>query len=80
MKAIMRCMAVALTLLTANLAFGQAAAPAGSTGVCKDGSFSTAASKSGRVGDTREYRRGTRMLARPRQPSPQQRLRQPSLL
>jgi hypothetical protein len=47
MKAIMRCMAVALTLLTANLAFGQAAAPAGSTGVCKDGSFSTAASKSG---------------------------------
>jgi hypothetical protein len=46
MKAAVRVMAVALGLLGAQLAAAQAV-PAGSTGQCKDGTYSTAASKKG---------------------------------
>jgi hypothetical protein len=48
MKTGIRFIAFAAGLLVAQLAVGQAAAPpAGSTGVCKDGTYTTAASKSG---------------------------------
>jgi hypothetical protein len=45
MKAMTRLMAVAAGLLAAQVAMAQA--PAGSTGQCKDGTYSTAASKQG---------------------------------
>src|ERR1700733_10869169 len=45
MKTAIRLMAVATGLLAAQMAVAQA--PAGSTGQCKDGTYSTSASKSG---------------------------------
>src|SRR5580704_10058331 len=45
MKTAIRLMAVATGLLAAHVAVAQA--PAGSTGQCKDGTYSTAASKQG---------------------------------
>ena len=45
MKIALRCMAVAAALLAAQVAVAQA--PAGSTGQCKDGTYTTAASKQG---------------------------------
>jgi Protein of unknown function (DUF3761) len=45
MKIAIRCMAVAAALLAAQVAVAQA--PAGSTGQCKDGTYTTAASKQG---------------------------------
>lgn len=45
MKMAIRCMAVAATLLAAQVVVAQA--PAGSTGQCKDGTYTTAASKQG---------------------------------
>src|SRR5260221_14625112 len=45
MKIAVRLMAIATGLLAAQVAVAQA--PAGSTGVCKDGTYSQAASKSG---------------------------------
>jgi len=40
-------LALATILFTAPVAFAQAAPPAGATGLCKDGTYTTAASKSG---------------------------------
>ena len=45
MKIAIRCMALAAGLLTAQVVVAQA--PAGSTGQCKDGTYTTAASKQG---------------------------------
>jgi hypothetical protein len=45
MRIAIRCMAVAAGLLAAQVAMAQA--PAGSTGQCKDGTYTTAASKQG---------------------------------
>lgn len=45
MKMAIRCMAVAAALLAAQVVVAQA--PAGSTGQCKDGTYTTAASKQG---------------------------------
>jgi Protein of unknown function (DUF3761) len=45
MKIAIRCMAIATALLAAQVAAAQA--PAGSTGQCKDGTYTTAASKQG---------------------------------
>jgi len=47
MKLTLRFLALAVTLTGAHAALAQAAVPAGSTGVCKDGSFTSSASKSG---------------------------------
>ncbi|NYF90640.1 DUF3761 domain-containing protein [Tunturiibacter empetritectus] len=47
MKISMCLMAVAVGLVGTQMAAAQAAAPAGSTGMCKDGTYSTAASKAG---------------------------------
>jgi hypothetical protein len=47
MKKAIYLLAVAGGLLTAQVAMAQATPPAGSTGICKDGSYSTAASKQG---------------------------------
>jgi hypothetical protein len=40
-------LAVATVILTTSVVLAQAAPPAGTTGVCKDGTYTTAASKSG---------------------------------
>ncbi len=45
MKIAIRCMALAATLLAVQVAVAQA--PAGSTGQCKDGTYTTASSKQG---------------------------------
>jgi hypothetical protein len=47
MKTAFRSMAIALGLMGAQLALAQTAPPAGSTGQCKDGTYSTATSKMG---------------------------------
>jgi hypothetical protein len=47
MKTGIRFIAFGAGLLVAQLAVAQATPPAGSTGICKDGTYSTAASKSG---------------------------------
>jgi hypothetical protein len=47
MKTGIRFIALGAGLLVAQLAVAQATPPAGSTGICKDGTYSTAASKSG---------------------------------
>jgi hypothetical protein len=47
MKTGIRFIALAAGLLVAQLAVAQATPPAGSTGLCKDGTYSTAASKAG---------------------------------
>src|SRR3984957_14617118 len=47
MKTAIRFIAIAAGLLVAQAAVAQATPPAGSTGQCKDGTYSTAASKSG---------------------------------
>ena len=67
MKTAIRLMAVAAGLLAAQVAMAQA--PAGSTGQCKDGTYSTAASKqgacqgtSGREGVVRGGSSGTQLL------------------
>ncbi len=47
MKRTIRLLAVVGGLLAVQAAMGQATPPAGSTGLCKDGTYSTAASKQG---------------------------------
>ena len=47
MKTVLRVMAVALGLIGSQAAMAQTAPPTGSTGQCKDGTYSTAASKQG---------------------------------
>jgi hypothetical protein len=47
MKTGIRFIAFAASLLVTQLAVAQATPPAGSTGICKDGTYSTAASKAG---------------------------------